>query len=99
MFRIIRITGNSLYPKIKPGDFVIIYNPPWLFNSIAVGDLVVFNHRILGRLIKIVDSKNIKRGELSVSGLHTDSVSSNSMGVIKKGDLLGKVMWHISGNS
>ena len=98
MFKIIRIAGNSLYPKIKPGDYVIIYKPPWLFNSIAIGDVVVFKHRILGRLIKIVDSKNVEKGELTVSGLHTDSISSNSMGAIKIEDLLGKVIWHIPGN-
>jgi hypothetical protein len=98
MFRIIRIAGNSLYPKIKPGDYVIIYKPPWLFNSITSGDLIVFNQNILGRMIKIVDSKNMEKGELTVSGLHSDSISSNSMGAIKKEDILGKVIWHIPGN-
>ncbi len=98
MFKIIRIAGNSLYPKIKPGDYVIIYKPPWLFNSISRGDVIVFNQRILGRMIKIVDSKNTEKGELSVSGLHSDSINSNSFGVINKEDLIGKVIWHITRN-
>ena len=96
MIKFVKVAGNSLYPKIKPGDYVIVSHPPWLYLSLHQGDVVVFNHDVYGRLIKIVSSIDSEKGQLTVAGLNSESMDSTALGPIRKKDILGKVIWHIS---
>jgi signal peptidase I len=96
MFKIVKIAGNSLYPKIKPGDYVMVFQPPWFFSTIRNGDLIVFKHDVYGRLIKIVTAIDKQEGKVEVAGLHGESVDSAALGLVGKKDIVGKVIWHIS---
>ena len=95
MLRIIKVAGSSLIPRIKPGDFVLVLKVPWFFRLIQKGDMVVFNHGTYGRMIKIVDSVDMKNGKLIVSGTNPESMASRAIGTVDNKDLLGKVIWHI----
>ncbi len=99
MLKFVKIAGSSLYPKIMPGDYVMVFHPPWLFSMIHLGDLIVFNHDVYGRLIKIVTSIDRKMGRLTVAGLHSESMDSSSLGFVAKDHIVGKVIWHIPGQS
>lgn len=97
MLKFVKIAGNSLYPKIKPGDYVMVAHPPWLFSIIHQGDMIVFNHDVYGRLIKIVTSIDRRNGRLTVAGLHSESMDSTALGSVGKNRIVGKVIWHIPG--
>jgi len=97
MLRIIKVTGSSLFPKIKPGDFVLIDRLPWLFHRVKTGDVVVFNHPIYGRMIKIVERVDRQRKELWVYGVKEESLDSKALGAVLSNWLIGKVIWHIKG--
>jgi signal peptidase I len=97
MLRVIKVTGDSLYPRIRQGDFVVISKIPFLLNSLRPGDVVVFQHTILGILIKQIERISADRQSFFVMGTAPDSVDSRQFGAIRRHDLLGKVIWHIPG--
>ena len=99
MLKFVKIAGNSLYPKIKPGDYVMVFHPPWFFSTIHQGDMIVFNHHVYGRLIKMVTSIDEQKGEIKVGGLHSESMDSAALGPVRKRDIVGKVIWHIPGQN
>lgn len=95
MFRIIKVTGDSLSPTYNDGDFVVITRIPVLLLNLKVGDIVVFNHPEYGQLIKKVDSILAQRNKIFVIGFHENSVDSRIFGTVNKNEILGKVIWHI----
>jgi signal peptidase I len=95
MLKVLKVTGESLSPAYQEGDFVVIATIPFLFGSINRGDVIVFNHKTYGTLIKKVDQINSQRDQIHIVGTHHHSVDSTHFGPIDKGDLIGKVIWHI----
>jgi len=96
MFRLLKVTGDSLYPAYRQGDFVLITKIPFLLNSIRRGDVIVFEHPAYGTLIKRVESVSADRGVYYVLGVHENSVDSRQFGPVDRQALVGKVIWHIS---
>jgi signal peptidase I len=96
MFKLLKVTGESLSPSYQEGDFVVIATIPFLFGSIKPGDTVVFEHKTLGTMIKKVDHISPNREEIFVMGTHQHSVDSTRFGPIRKNALIGKVIWHIA---
>ncbi len=95
MFRIIKVTGDSLSPVYNDGDFVLIVKIPIFLINIRVGDIVVFKHPIYGQLIKKVHLVSDQEDKIFVVGFHENSVDSRQFGAISKKEILGKVIWHI----
>jgi signal peptidase I len=95
MLKVLKVTGESLSPAYQEGDFVVIATIPFLFGSINPGDVIVFNHETYGILIKKVDQITPGRDQIHVAGTHQHSVDSARFGPIDRGDLIGKVIWHI----
>jgi nickel-type superoxide dismutase maturation protease len=95
MLRLIKVTGNSLWPEYWEGDFVLIVKIPFSFLRYQVGDVVVFHHPIYGTLIKKVERIQPQDGGLFVVGHHPDSVDSRQFGAVFPPSILGKVIWHI----
>jgi nickel-type superoxide dismutase maturation protease len=95
MLRIFKVTGDSLYPAIRQGDFVLISKIPFWFNRLRVGEVVVFNHPVFGQLIKRIE--RILDGGRAVFVIGSDefSVDSRQFGPVSRAYLLGKVIWHI----
>ena len=93
ILRFIKITGHSLEPTYREGDYVLIGAVPFPAGSIFPGDVVVFRHAALGLLIKRVEQ--VLGDAVLVLGTHPDSVDSRSFGPIPLSDVLGKVIWHI----
>ena len=96
MFRLLKVTGDSLYPAYRQGDFVLITKIPFLLNSIQRGDVIVIEHPVYGTLIKRVESVSADRGAYYVLGVHENSVDSRQFGPVDRQELVGKVIWHIS---
>lgn len=95
MFRIVRVTGDSLSPDVIEGDFVVLLKIPFSFKYIKPGDLVAFNTVDYGLLIKRVDHVDHQQARYFVLGTNDLSVDSRQLGLIDHHDLYGKVIWHI----
>jgi len=95
MIRIIRVTGDSLTPEIKPGDFVVIATNPLFSRKLKMGDVLVFQHEQYGTMIKKFSHYEGEHKKLFVTGTHHHSIDSAQFGTINRNDLLGKVIWHI----
>jgi signal peptidase I len=95
MLKLLRVSGSSLVPLYRDGDFVLVSKIPYLFGAIKQEDVVAFRHRLHGTMIKKVQSVAPHKGEIYVVGTQELSVDSRHFGPISKRDVLGKVIWHI----
>ena len=94
MLRLIKVTGDSLYPEYRSGDFVITSKIPVLFGSLKAGDVVVFIRQPHGLLIKRIDRVEAEGKQYFVLGTQVHSVDSREFGPIDRRDILGKVLYH-----
>ncbi len=95
MFKLLKVSGDSLLPVYREGDFVVISTIPLFFGALKRGDIVVFRHEVYGTLIKMVEAMAPGGGELYVVGTREDSVDSRRFGPISRQDVVGKVICHI----
>jgi signal peptidase I len=95
MFRVLKVTGDSLLPEYQEGDFVLVVKIPFFLHGLAVGDIIVFKHSKLGMLIKRIDKIEAHGAEIFVTGTHPNSMDSRSFGFVPYRDVIGKVIWHI----
>jgi nickel-type superoxide dismutase maturation protease len=91
MFKLIKVTGNSLYPEYREGDYVMVITLP--FFSFKRGDTIVFRHPVYGEMIKNID--RVDSDTIQVIGTHPDSMDSRRFGPIDRKSVRGKVLWHI----
>ncbi len=96
MLRFIKVSGESLLPDYKSGDFVIVSKVPLFFTPLKKGDMIVLKHRLYGTLIKRVEALIPEKDEIFVIGTHENSNDSRNFGAVSKKDLVGKVIGHIS---
>lgn len=89
------MSGDSLTPEYREGDFVIITKIPFFLYQLKVGDVVAFRHPDYGTLIKKVAAISAGGDEIFVIGTHEHSVDSRHFGTLQRADLMGKVIWHI----
>jgi len=95
MVRFIKVTGDSLYPAFRQGDFVLISKIPFLLNKLKVGDVIVFEQPIYGVMIKRIAEVIPGGQEFTVLGTDEFSVDSRQFGPVSRETLLGKVVWHV----
>lgn len=96
ILQILKVSEDSLVPDYRDGDFVFISKIPIFLRGVCAGDVVVFEHPTTGRLIKRV-ARVLDGGKaLWVLGLSADSVDSRSFGPVSIGQVVGKVVWHVS---
>lgn len=95
MLRVIKVTGDSLSPDYREGDYVVIATIPFFLNRIQVGDVIVFQQPAFGTLIKKVAQVEGAGEHYFVVGAHPDSVDSRHFGLVARQSLIGRVIWHI----
>jgi signal peptidase I len=95
MLKVLKVTGASLSPTFREGDFVIVAKIPFFINKINPGDIVVFNHHDYGIMIKRVERVVPEKDEVYVIGTRGDSLDSRLFGPINQKTVIGKVIWHI----
>lgn len=96
MIKVISVTGDSLTPEFRQGDFVVIATNPLFYKTIKQGDVLVFRHEQYGTMIKKFSHFEGDNNTLYVVGTHQHSVDSAQFGPIARQDLIGKVLWHIA---
>lgn len=94
MFKLLKLTGDSLYPDFEHGDFVLVSRIPFYFSPPACGDVIAFRQPGYGMLIKRIQAVQ-ENGGIEVVGNHPESVDSRVFGSVRRGDVVGKVIWHI----
>jgi signal peptidase I len=96
MFRIHKVTGDSMSPDFQQGDFVLIATSDFVRKRLKVGDIIIFEHKLYGTLIKRIASFDPETAEAYVEGTRPDSLSSLRLGTIRRNAIRGKVIAHIS---
>ncbi len=96
MLRLLKVTGDSLSPLYKEGDFVVIATLPFFLRRLRKGNIIVFQHGLYGILIKIVDRLTSEGDEVYVIGASENSLDSRRLGPINRQAIMGKVIWHIA---
>lgn len=96
LLQIIKVTGHSLDPLYRDGDFVLVSRIPMLWQGIRPGDVVVFQHPRLGRLVKLVERLDDGDRSVYVVGLDAHSSDSRTFGAISQAQIQGKVIWHFA---
>ena len=92
MFRIIKLTGNSLSPFFLPGDYVLIWTIPGQFRKLIPGDFIVFHHSAYGLLIKRVILNDPVERYIETDGSHPESLTPQKIGRIPYNNVIGKVV-------
>ncbi|MDI6770588.1 MAG: S24 family peptidase [Anaerolineales bacterium] len=96
MLRLLKVTGDSLSPLYKEGDYVVIATLPFFLRRLRQGDIIVFHHGLYGTLIKIVDRLSPESDEIYIVGASENSLDSRRLGAINRQAIKGKVIWHIA---
>jgi len=96
MFRIHKVTGDSMSPDFQQGDFVLIATADFVRKRLKVGDVIIFEHKLYGTLIKRIASFDPETAEAYIEGTRHDSLSSLRLGTIRRDAIRGKVIVHIS---
>jgi len=96
MFRIHKVTGDSMSPDYQEGDFVLIATGDFVRKRLKAGDVIIFEHKLYGTLIKRIASFDPETAEAYVEGTRPDSLDSRRLGTIRHNAIRGKVIAHIS---
>jgi len=94
LLQMIKISGRSLDPAYQNGDYVLVSGLSFHLRGIRPGDAVVFQHPMLGRLIKLVERLEDDGRSIYVIGLDEFSSDSRTFGAIPRNLVEGKVIWH-----
>jgi nickel-type superoxide dismutase maturation protease len=94
MLKLLKISGDSLYPEFEQGDFVLVSKIPFYISSPSAGDVIAFHQPGYGLLIKRIQTVD-SAGGIEVVGTHPESVDSRVFGAVRRKDIIGKVIWHI----
>ncbi len=90
MLKIYRVHGQSMYPRLSGGDYVIATR---FFFRLKKNDIIVAEHPVYGRLIKRV--VQIDDNGYWLAGDNPQSVSTEKMGPVKKKQILGKFLFAV----
>lgn len=96
MLRLLKVTGDSLSPIYKEGDFVVVTTLPFFLRRLRQGDIIVFQHGLYGTLIKIVDRVLPEEDAVYVLGTNEESLDSRRLGPINRQAIMGKVIWYVA---
>ena len=88
MLKLLKISGDSLYPFYKHGQIVLAYKIFWM-TKLTEGDFVVFHKLPYGLMIKQI--KHVKKNRYFVEGTDPMSIDSRNFGLIAKSNLRYKL--------
>jgi phage repressor protein C with HTH and peptisase S24 domain len=78
-------------PAIKNGQKILVSNIPFIFSNPKKNDIIAFNFDnkiFVKRMEKIENGKYFLQGDNK-----NDSLDSRKLGLVKRKDILGKVIW------
>ncbi|HIC78920.1 MAG TPA: hypothetical protein EYP02_07015 [Sulfurovum sp.] len=93
MFKLLKISGNSLYPFFKDGQRVLC-RKLYANSTLRVNDTVVIHKKPYGLIAKKITIINLNKFYLR--GNSPDSIDSRDFGYIDKEDLKYKILCKLS---
>ncbi len=90
MLAIYRVHGESMYPKLSGGDYIIATR---FFFRLKKNDIVVAIHPAYGMLIKRI--LKIDDNGYWLAGDNPQSVSTEKMGPVTRNQIIGKQLFSI----
>ena len=87
---LIRVTGESMNPMLKPGTFAVFKRQA----CYSEGDIVLVDHPRFGTIVK--RAIDVSAETLWLEGANTTSLSRESMGPIERGCIRGKLVYQIA---
>ncbi|MBJ7539697.1 S24/S26 family peptidase [Marinomonas transparens] len=91
MFRLIKVKGDSMVPRLQDGDFVFTSR---FYRQLTVDQLVVVDHALYGFIVKRV-LHIAPDGQLWLGGENNKSLQSERIGWVSPRRVVGKVIWCI----
>ena len=85
MFKLIKVSGDSMSPTLFDGDILITTKP----RALRTGLIYVINHSDLGRVVKRIDGFD-ERGRAELSGDNPASTPSAVMGTVEPSRIVGQ---------
>ena len=85
MFKLIKVSGDSMTPTLFDGDILITTKP----RALRAGLIYVINHSDLGRIVKRLKSLD-ERGRAELSGDNPASTPSVLMGTVEPSRVVGQ---------
>lgn len=92
MLSFFKVKGKSMSPFFNDGDYVLSFSKNK--KNLNIGDIIIFEDPVHGRLIKKISSK--EENGLKITGSHPESINSNSLGIIPYSNVIGKVVMKFS---
>ncbi len=94
MFRIIKVSGESMSPDFNNGDYVLVSRLPLILGMVKKNSILVFKSAEYGILIKKVSDIDRLKGLFYFTGINTDSLSREQIGAISRKYIIGSVLLH-----
>lgn len=82
------VRGNSMFPTLKPGQDILVFNWKYFFAKPKVRDIVVTKSKIVKRVQKVEGDKVYLIGDN-----RQESTDSRSFGPVFKAEIVGKVVY------
>lgn len=98
MFRIIKVSGDSMSPDFNNGDYVLICRLKFFYRLINLDSIIVFNSAEYGTLIKKVIRIDLLNRIYFVSGINKNSLTSETIGAVNTKSIIGFVIFHFRKN-
>ncbi len=86
---LVRVRGESMRPRLEPGDFAIFRRA----RSLRVGDIVLVDHPTYGRIVKSV--RALAEGRVWLEGLSPASTSADALGGVAPAAVIGRQVWRV----
>lgn len=92
MFKLVKVTGNSMSPTLEDGDYVLVKKPRRQ-RKLTLGLIYVINHSELGRIIKRLG--DMKHDRCFFIGDNPSSTPSTIIGAVERSRVTGQVIFVI----
>jgi len=90
MFKLVKVTGQSMSPTLEDGDYVITKKP----RQYQAGLIYVINHIDLGRIIKRLQVTKHDRC-FFIGDNPKSSTPASLIGAVERQRVIGQVIWVI----
>ena len=90
IFKLIKVTGDSMSPALEDGDYVLIKKP----RSYRPGSIYVIYHTDLGRIVKRL--KSVENGSLIFNGDNPSSTPEAVIAPVSQDRVSGQAWLRIS---
>lgn len=92
MLKVAKVKGNSMVPLFLNGDYVLGIRVFWPKSQLKIGDIVIVDTPIYGRIIKEIVHIDIDSSMVQLAGKNLESVSTKKMGNIPFQSIKWKVI-------